>query len=80
MTALDVYISRAYKITLLSLTLTRLFAGLNYTINRLRMFLRQVVFQRGIPFEMKLPKTALLNYSSLTREQFDAEMKRDFGG
>ncbi len=44
--------------------------------NAVSMFLRQVVLQRGIPFEMKLPKTELLNYSSLTREQFDAEMEK----
>ena len=44
--------------------------------NAVSMFLRQVVLQRGIPFEMKLPQTALLNYSSLTREQFDAEMEK----
>lgn len=44
--------------------------------NTVSMFLRQVVLQRGIPFEMKLPKTELLNYGSLTREQFDAEMEK----
>ena len=44
--------------------------------NAVGMFLRQVVLQRGIPYEMKLPKTELLNYGSLTREQFDAEMEK----
>lgn len=44
--------------------------------NAVSMFLRQVVLQRGIPFEMKLPKTELPNYGSLTREQFDAEMDK----
>jgi DNA-damage-inducible protein J len=44
--------------------------------NAVSMFLRQVVLQRGIPYEMKLPKTELLNYGSLTREQFDAEMEK----
>ena len=44
--------------------------------NAVSMFLRQVVLQRGIPFEMKLPQTAPLNYGSLTREQFDAEMEK----
>ena len=42
--------------------------------NAVSMFLRQVVLQRGIPFEMKLPQT--VNYGSLTREQFDAEMEK----
>lgn len=44
--------------------------------NAVGMFLRQVVLQRGIPFEMKLPQTAPLNYDSLTREQFDTEMEK----
>ncbi|MDE7341736.1 MAG: hypothetical protein K2N80_14490 [Lachnospiraceae bacterium] len=42
MSALDVYISRAYKITLLSITLACLFAGLYYTINRLQGFYNSV--------------------------------------
>ncbi len=44
--------------------------------NAVGMFLRQVVLQRGIPFEMKLPQEAPLAYSSLTKAQFDAEMKK----
>ena len=44
--------------------------------NAVGMFLRQVVLQRGIPFEMKLPQTTPLNYGFLTREQFDAEMEK----
>ena len=38
------------------------------------MFLRQVVMQRGIPFEMKLPASAPLAYGNLTNEQFIAEI------
>ncbi len=44
--------------------------------NAVGMFLRQVVLQRGIPFEMKLPQNAPLAYSSLTKEQFDAEIQK----
>ena len=40
------------------------------------MFLRQIVLQKGIPFEMKLPKTAPLTYGSLTKEQFDKEIEK----
>ena len=39
--------------------------------NAVGMFLRQVVLQRGIPFEMKLPTEVPLAYGSLTKEQFD---------
>lgn len=43
------------------------------------MFLRQIVLQKGIPFEMKLPRTALLTYGSLTKEQFDKEIEKGMG-
>ena len=39
------------------------------------MFLKQVVIQRGIPFEMKLPTARPLVISEMTREQFNAEMQ-----
>lgn len=42
--------------------------------NAVSMFLRQVVLQHGIPFEMKLPKETPLAYASLTKEQFDEEI------
>ena len=42
--------------------------------NAVGMFLRQVVLQRGIPFEMKLPERAPLAFESLSKEQFDMEI------
>lgn len=44
--------------------------------NAIGMFLRQIVLQKGIPFEMKLPNTQPLAYSALTKEQFDEEIKK----
>lgn len=44
--------------------------------NAVGMFLRQVVLQRGIPFEIKLPQEAPLAYGSLTRERFNAEVEK----
>lgn len=44
--------------------------------NAVSMFLRQVVLQHGIPFEMKLPQDTLLSYSTLTKGQFDAEIQK----
>lgn len=44
--------------------------------NAVSMFLRQIVLQRGIPFEIKLPQTAPLAYGSLTKEQFDEEIEK----
>lgn len=39
------------------------------------MFLKQVVIQRGIPFDMKLPVSNPVVIGDLTKEQFDAEMQ-----
>lgn len=44
--------------------------------NAIGMFLKQVVLQRGIPFEMKLPSAAPAALGSLPKEQFDAEMQQ----
>ena len=44
--------------------------------NAVGMFLRQVVLQKGIPFEMKLPRTAPLAYGSLTKEKCDKKKKK----
>ena len=44
--------------------------------NAVGMFLRQVVLQKGIPFEMKLPRTAPLAYGSLTKEKFDKKIEK----
>ncbi len=43
--------------------------------NAVGMFLRQIVLQRGIPFEMKLPQEVPTAYQSLTKEQFDREIE-----
>ena len=42
------------------------------------MFLKQVVIQRGIPFEMKLPSAKPLALGELSKEQFDAEIRAGF--
>ena len=44
--------------------------------NAVGMFLRQVVLQRGIPFEMKLPKETPLAFGSLTKEGRDRELEK----
>ena len=43
--------------------------------NAVGMFLKQIVIQRGIPFEMKLPPVKPLSINNMTKEQFDAEMR-----
>lgn len=44
--------------------------------NAIGLFLRQVVLQRGIPFDMKLPKSKPLAFGSLSEEQFNAEIEK----
>ena len=39
----------------------------------INMLYKQIIMQKGIPFEMKLPKEEPLVYSALTKEQFDKE-------
>ncbi len=40
------------------------------------LFLRQVVLQRGIPFDVKLPQTKPLAIGSLSDEHFNAEIEK----
>lgn len=44
--------------------------------NAVGMFLRQIVMQKGIPFEMKLPKNEMNSLNSLTKKQFDLEISK----
>ena len=46
--------------------------------NAVGMFLRQIVLQRGIPFEMKLPAQTPPDMSEMTKAQFDAEIEKGF--
>jgi len=43
--------------------------------NAVGMFLKQIVLQRGIPFEMKLPTRSPLAYEMLSKEEFDYEIQ-----
>ncbi len=39
--------------------------------NAVAMFLRQVILQRGMPFDVKLPSKKPLSLASLSKEEFD---------
>ena len=43
--------------------------------NAVGMFLKQIVIQRGIPFEMKLSSAKPVEIGTMTKEQFDIEMQ-----
>lgn len=44
--------------------------------NAIGLFLRQVVLQRGIPFELKLPHNQPLSVSELSKDQFNAAIEK----
>jgi len=44
--------------------------------NAINLFLHQIVLHNGIPFDVKVPQKRPLDYSSITREQFDAEIDK----
>ena len=49
--------------------------------NAIGLFLRQVVLQRGIPFDMKLPSLSKpLAFGSLSEDEFNAEIEKGFAG
>ena len=46
--------------------------------NAITMFYKQIILQRGIPFEMKLPAEKPIDMGSLTKEQLDAELQKGY--
>lgn len=46
--------------------------------NAITMFYKQIVLQRGMPFEMKLPAARPLDVSTMTDEQLNAELEKGF--
>lgn len=44
--------------------------------NAINMFYKQIILQRGIPFEMKLPQAKVVDMSKLTPEEMDAELDK----
>ena len=46
--------------------------------NAINIFLRQVVLQNGLPFDVKITKNRPLEYGDLTTEEFDTEIEKGF--
>lgn len=44
--------------------------------NAIGMFLKQVVLQQGIPFDMKLPVSKPVAIGGMTKEQIDIELQK----
>ncbi|MCL1820491.1 MAG: type II toxin-antitoxin system RelB/DinJ family antitoxin [Oscillospiraceae bacterium] len=46
--------------------------------NAIGLFLRQIIIQRGIPFEMKLPTRKPLAIGAMTAEELNAELEKGY--
>lgn len=46
--------------------------------NAINMFYKQIILQRGIPFEVKLPASQVLDLSKLTKEQLYTELEKGY--
>jgi len=46
--------------------------------NAINMFYKQIILQRGIPFEMKLPQAKIVDMSNLTAQELDEELEKGY--
>ncbi|MCF0126971.1 MAG: type II toxin-antitoxin system RelB/DinJ family antitoxin [Pseudobutyrivibrio sp.] len=46
--------------------------------NAINMFYKQIILQRGIPFDIKMPSARPLDVSILTEEEFNAELDKGY--
>ena len=46
--------------------------------NAINMFYKQIILQRGIPFELKLPAFPVPDMSKLTKDQLKSELEKGF--
>lgn len=46
--------------------------------NAINMFYKQIILQRGIPFEIKLPTTAPVDMSTLSESELNEEIQKGY--
>ena len=46
--------------------------------NAINMFYKQIILQRGIPFDMKLPQAKMVDMSKLMAQELDAELEKGY--
>ena len=46
--------------------------------NAINMFYKQIILQKGIPFELKLPINHPLNVQAMTTEQLNTELEKGY--
>lgn len=44
--------------------------------NAINMFYKQIILQKGLPFEVKLPSDTVLNFNSLSEQELDSELQK----
>lgn len=44
--------------------------------NAINMFYKQIILQRGMPFDLKLPSEMVLNFNQLTEQEVDRELQK----
>lgn len=46
--------------------------------NAINMFYKQIILQRGLPFEVKLPQAKVVDMSKLTAQELDAALEKGY--
>lgn len=46
--------------------------------NAITMFYKQIILNRGLPFEVKIPTVRPVNVAELTQEELDAELEKGY--
>ena len=44
--------------------------------NAINMFYKQIILQRGMPFDLKLPSETVLYFNQLTEQEVDRELQK----
>ena len=47
-------------------------------ITAINMFYKQIILNRGLPFEVKIPTARPVNVSELTEAEFDAKLEKGY--
>lgn len=46
--------------------------------NAINMFYKQIILQKGLPFEVKIPSARVIEMSALSEEQMNAELEKGY--
>lgn len=46
--------------------------------NAINMFYKQIILQRGLPFEVKMPSARVIDMSTLSEEQMNEELEKGY--